>query len=1253
MILITASENGTLHECLLSGARHSMQILDGTAVFYRTAGGYSVRLSHTLKCEERITVKDGSYAKILSSTMPGECAVCVCTQAEGIDRYVSFIRAEEITIGSSEQDDIQVTDARINPGQIVIRNDRMTDMGAQAVLFCNGIRVKECTLTTGSLVQILNLRMTIGPDFIRVCRCPNIHVHLPAFRHASGARIPELPHRMIFAETPVMTCENRFEAELEEPEEAGRRERSALVFSMGPALMMSSASLMSGFFVMYNGILQGRPASQSMIMIILPGVMLVSTLTWMPLQRFAEKRKETKQLLKRNREYRLYLQELSQQAEHARSQYRDELMRMYPGSSLMREDPVSPSFLWRGGELNVRLGCSNKQYPVIFKRNFRLSRNDEIRYMIDEYEAGANGSTDMPLLLKLVPGLRLRITGEYAQDMLAWILFQASLYYPPDVLRITAKLPGPDGFWVRILPHAVCLDSQQLNLSAQREENGEVFLLQGHGDNPAASCPVRIHTHAGTAFMIKDGKRTEFVPDIMECIDLCSYASKLYALAPAVSDTEEDVSFLRLYHAESAAGLNIAYRWQRRVKDGMAVPVGLRDDGSAIMMDLSERGLGPHGLIAGATGSGKSVFLTTLLLSLAVSFSPAEVGIVLIDFKGGGAVQQFSNSRYRLPHLRGVLSNLEPAEAERALIAIRRVCSEREILFRKMSETVHCPVASLGVYQEQWRKGCGLPYLCELVIVVDEFAELKREYPEFMKELISLSRIGRSLGIHLILATQKPSGIVDDQIWSNARFKVCLKVQERQDSMEMIHSPAAASLRRPGAFWLLHDDQLEHGMCGYAGAAAGRHSITVRQYDEENKLLKERTAVQAHAVSELEETIHEILQTAGKENSAYPEIWTAPLRTALRSSTDPPYTIGRADDFRNGRITGVCLPHNLQGSAVFLSPDREEKISILNTLMYALLKDMEAQDEIILLDGIGYKPAVSDDSRISGIIRSHEIHRRIFALKHIRARTPDSAGRVCLIVDDYAAFAQDDPGFAKDMREIMESSGIYACETIVFCSFVSALPYRMLAAAGMRICLKNSSIQEMSAFLETAVRRPISDHLAGLTVMGDAVACRFFSTAEDMLKSVRICMDAPHFRIPEPVFPLHIRDRAEEGLRIGLRTSSFTWLYYGKETVIFLGEDADALHPLKELWCRHADTVWMPGKHELKELFHGSNVRMIFMLVHEFETAHLRQSVSVIWTGPGIHNQMVLRWRGEDPGDGEGILFAHGRGEVIFLAGAE
>ena len=137
-------------------------------------------------------------------------------------------------------------------------------------------------------------------------------------------------------------------------------------------------------------------------------------------------------------------------------------------------------------------------------------------------------------------------------------------------------------------------------------------------------------------------------------------------------------------------------------------------------------------------------------------------------------------------------------------------------------------------YQKYYREGQVKEPIAHLFIVSDEFAELKSQQPDFMDELVSTARIGRSLGVHLILATQKPSGVVDDQIWSNARFKVCLKVQSEADSQEMLRRPEAATLKEIGRFYLQvgYDEIFEIGQSAWSGAKYIPSDIVEKKIDD-------------------------------------------------------------------------------------------------------------------------------------------------------------------------------------------------------------------------------------------------------------------------------------------------------------------------------------------------------------------------------------------------------------------------------------
>ena len=248
-----------------------------------------------------------------------------------------------------------------------------------------------------------------------------------------------------------------------------------------------------------------------------------------------------------------------------------------------------------------------------------------------------------------------------------------------------------------------------------------------------------------------------------------------------------------MYQAETFNDLKVLSRWESHAPyQSLAVPIGLRGKDDLVYLNLHEKAHGPHGLIAGTTGSGKSETIQSYILSLAVNFHPHDVAFLLIDYKGGGMANLFKD----LPHLLGTITNLDGAQSMRALASINAEIHRRERLFGQYG------VNHINQYQKKFKLGEATEPLPHLFLISDEFAELKVNQPDFIKELVSIARVGRSLGVHLILATQKPSGVVDDQIWSNSRFKLALKVADRGDSMEMLRTADAAEITQTGRAYL-------------------------------------------------------------------------------------------------------------------------------------------------------------------------------------------------------------------------------------------------------------------------------------------------------------------------------------------------------------------------------------------------------------------------------------------------------------------
>lgn len=223
----------------------------------------------------------------------------------------------------------------------------------------------------------------------------------------------------------------------------------------------------------------------------------------------------------------------------------------------------------------------------------------------------------------------------------------------------------------------------------------------------------------------------------------------------------------------------VARSWSRRDEDLLPAVLGVREDG-VVRADLVADG--PHALLAGTTGSGKSELLTAWVLQLCLAQPPERLALVLVDYKGGAAFDPLR----ALPHVAGVLTDLDPAGTWRALSSLRAEVRRRE---RVLAAAGAKDVAAL-------RRADRPP---RLVVLVDEFATLASEHPDVLDALVRVAAQGRSLGIHLVLATQRPQGAVTPSIRANTALRVCLRVLDPADSRDVLGHDGAARLDRvPG-----------------------------------------------------------------------------------------------------------------------------------------------------------------------------------------------------------------------------------------------------------------------------------------------------------------------------------------------------------------------------------------------------------------------------------------------------------------------
>lgn len=394
------------------------------------------------------------------------------------------------------------------------------------------------------------------------------------------------------------------------------------------------------------------------------------------------------------------------------------------------------------------------------------------------YDLGTTGRgrRRAPRLLELPPvgqGLALVGPPEACRAMARWLVCQAAHRHTAEDLALVA----PAGWdWVSLLPHAQgCFDAAPTTISVLDTTMHDP--TAGHGSVAAIPSDAVGILIASTladvpAWCVR-------VVDIEERHDRRVAPAWAAEVASTLRRSSTMGSGLPdLVHLRDLVGEpgpdDVLRRW-RRPQDGLVAPLGASAAGPALL-DLAAAG--PHALVAGTTGSGKSELLTTWVLGLALGHAPADLHILLVDYKGGATFGALA----RLPHVLDVLTDLDTGTTARALASLRAELARRE---QVLADAGARSLAELA------RRGERMP---RLLVIVDEFRVLADSHPDLLDGLVRLAAQGRSLGIHLVLATQRPGGAVTADMRANISVRLCLRVLEQTDSIDVLGDAAAASL---------------------------------------------------------------------------------------------------------------------------------------------------------------------------------------------------------------------------------------------------------------------------------------------------------------------------------------------------------------------------------------------------------------------------------------------------------------------------
>ena len=543
-----------------------------------------------------------------------------------------------------------------------------------------------------------------------------------------------------------------------------------------------------------------------------------------------------------------------------------------------------------------------------------------------------------------------------------------------------------------------------------------------------------------------------------------SFSIFTYYKAPgSINEVIESPSFYSIHNLKAIDNKIIHENWRKNhVYEGMIAHIGAKENGEVIYLNLHEDYEGPHVLIAGMTGSGKSELLLTLIYSLCINYSPHELQFVLIDFKGGGLSSNFFMQEEYEPHICNVLTNLDESEIKKAILSLELECRYREALFQEVSKQLSTPIYHIHQYQrmaalKHWK------YLPSLVIIVDEFAELKRDYPDFLQELIRIARVGRSLGIHLILSTQKPSGIVSEQIWANAQFKICLKVQDEIDSKEVLKVSDAAYLREKGEFYCISNHELEKGRSGYIHALYETNPKRMRLLDfcgKEIETFQAQTEVESY---QMEYILNALLCMKHDLNIPSYRIWLPPLykKNCPNPLLKEGIPIGEMDciDLRKQ------IPLSFQEeSLLVVSPNREEKkqfflllldrLSLLDDCLLFIIDDLEIVEE-----------KTQYFKNCLGITNSEEQDYLYRFMKHLKEGHLPPYKELYVVITDMTIFLKSELQDSV-LQLVMDKAAFYRIKLISFSSLAASIPYRIFMRMQMRISLYNDSSQDLVYLFE-------------------------------------------------------------------------------------------------------------------------------------------------------------------------------------------
>lgn len=674
--------------------------------------------------------------------------------------------------------------------------------------------------------------------------------------------------------------------------------------------------------------------------------------------------------------------------------------------------------------------------------------------------------SDAPVAIALRATQTVTIDGERSRvrGLLRAVICQLAVAHPPTRLLIVGVVTDrAEWDWLKWLPHNQHPGATDLagpvrlvypTLTAARDalatlapRRAVIILEAVGGDNTGitGATVLRVGGDAQSLTIRESGRRD--VPEAPDHLDrreavVCARRMAAYAGRPPREDADElagiDDDPVALWHNQD----------RRR---SLCVPIGTTLDGRRVQLDIkeaAEHGMGPHGLCVGATGSGKSELLRTVALGMMARNSPEVLNLLLIDFKGGATFLDLA----RAPHVAAVVTNLadEAPLVERMQEALTGEMNRRQQLLRAAGS-----FPSLAAYDQA--RGAGSPALPTLFIIVDEFSELLSQQPEFADTFVTMGRLGRSLGMHLLLASQRLDEGRLRGLEAHLSYRICLRtlsasesraVLGTADAYELPSTPGAGLLRIAGREPIRFQAAFVSGP-SQAGGTLGSGAPAVRRFTAE-MVGPLQTTESRRGPSVLQAVLDRVAQQGPVAHRVWlPPLHAAPaLRELLADSAPTPLAvpIGVVDrPYDQARVPLRVDLSGAGGNVAVVGAPRSGKSTTLRTLITALAATHgPGQVQFYCLDfgGGALSPmnemphvgAVADRgqpelvwrmvSEVESLVRSREVSLR-------DRRSPGSLPDVFLVVDGWAALRQEFDAVADSIVALAAQGLSYGVHVVI------------------------------------------------------------------------------------------------------------------------------------------------------------------------------------------------------------------------------